>query len=311
MAKAILTDKPGSSHDDLAEVRYSFPRIYLRQVEAAVGEFVSYSEPRRLGVGDQDRSGRQSYVAIARVEGAEAVPRRADHFGALVEPGSFIVFDRAVPFFEGGRFYERILMRGDGKVSKGAFGRAVRALPEAEFTAILAAGFQRELDFPESEWDLPEQGDERRIPLFGRLERLLLLVVLDEPGGLNDVHGEHRALQNDGEQPFRLEGDRRHERHGLVVDDERVRRLGLDPCRIGGCRLVLCRRLPGQRRQRQETGDEPAAVADQSLQARGSLPHCIKLSSVSRQVQRSATIGATFGLPAPRARRAPTRSSGP
>jgi hypothetical protein len=36
-----------------------------------------------------------------------------------------------VPFREGEHFYESALQRDDGKTSKGAFGRAVRPLPEA------------------------------------------------------------------------------------------------------------------------------------------------------------------------------------
>ena len=158
MAKAILTHKPASIYDDLPEVRYHFPRTYLRQMEAAVGDFVIYYEPGRTGLGDRDRTGRQSYIAVAQVESVAADPARADHFFALMVPGSYLAFDRPVPFLEGGRFYERILRRDDGQVSKGAFGRAVRALPDEEFSAILAAGFRRELDLPESEWDLPEPG---------------------------------------------------------------------------------------------------------------------------------------------------------
>jgi len=169
MAKAILTHKPASIYDDLPEARYHFPRAYLRQVEAAVGDFVIYYEPGRTGLGDSDRTGRRSYIAVARVQAVEADPVRADHFYALMVPGSYLAFDRAVPFFEDERFYERILMREDGKVSKGAFGRAVRGLSEDEFAAILAAGFRRELDYPEAEWDLPEPGMPAGVPSIPEL----------------------------------------------------------------------------------------------------------------------------------------------
>jgi putative restriction endonuclease len=169
MAKAILTHKPSSIYDDLPEVRYHFPRTYLRQVEAAVGDFIIYYEPGRTGLGDRDRTGWRSYIAIAQVQSVEADPERADHFYALMVPGSYVGFDRPVPFVESGRFYEGILRRLDGEVSKGAFGRAVRALPENEFAAILAAGFRRELDFPESEWDLPEPGTPAGVPSIADL----------------------------------------------------------------------------------------------------------------------------------------------
>jgi putative restriction endonuclease len=45
MTKAVLTHKPGSIYDDLPEERYHFPATYLRQVEAAVGDFIVYYEP--------------------------------------------------------------------------------------------------------------------------------------------------------------------------------------------------------------------------------------------------------------------------
>jgi len=42
LAKAVLTTKVDPTYDDLPESRYHFPRSYLRQVEAAKGDFVIY-----------------------------------------------------------------------------------------------------------------------------------------------------------------------------------------------------------------------------------------------------------------------------
>lgn len=156
MTKAVLTHKPGSIYDDLPELRYHFPRTYLRQVEAAIGDFILYYEPGRTGLDERDRTGRKSYVAVARVEAVESDPRQAEHYFALIEPGSYLVLDRPVPFQEGGRYYERVLRHPDDRTNKGAFGRAVRTLADDEFEAILAAGFARELGADEAEWDLPE-----------------------------------------------------------------------------------------------------------------------------------------------------------
>jgi putative restriction endonuclease len=147
MTKAVFTHKPASIYDDLPEERYHFPRTYLRQVEAAVGDLIVYYEPRRIGVGDGETGGRQAYVATARVTDVRPDPRQPDHFYALIDPGSYVQFDRPVPFREGSRYYESLLQRPDGGTSKGAFGRAVRAVPEPEYEAILQAGFAREL-FP-------------------------------------------------------------------------------------------------------------------------------------------------------------------
>ncbi len=47
----------------------------------------------------------------------------------------------------------------------------MRALGDDEFAAILAAGFRRELEFPESEWDLPEPGLPAGMPSIPELAR--------------------------------------------------------------------------------------------------------------------------------------------
>lgn len=83
--------------------------------------------------------GRQAYFAAAKVIGVRRDPIRDDHFYADVV--DFIEFDRAVPFREARRYYEAALQREDGGTSKGAFGRAVRNMPDREFDSILTAGF--------------------------------------------------------------------------------------------------------------------------------------------------------------------------
>jgi putative restriction endonuclease len=148
MVKAVFTHKPGSLYDDLPEERYHFPAAYRRQVEAAVGDFVVYYEPGRTGTGDRGRTGRRAYVATARVTDVRPDPARPDHFYALIDPTTYLDFDRAVPFHEGERYHERQLRRDDGATSKGAFGRAVRPLSEAEYETIVRAGFAHELDQP-------------------------------------------------------------------------------------------------------------------------------------------------------------------
>jgi putative restriction endonuclease len=147
MVKAILTTKVNPTYDDLPEERYHFPRSYLRQVEQAVGDFVVYYEPRRNSGDLSSRGGRQAYFAVASITAVGPDSALADHFYARI--ANYLEFDRAVPFREGENYYESFLRREDGKTSKGAFGRAVRALPDEEFAAILRAGFfQDESPFP-------------------------------------------------------------------------------------------------------------------------------------------------------------------
>jgi putative restriction endonuclease len=115
----------------------------LRQVEAAVGDWIIYYEPRRSTFDLGSRGGRQTYFATARVQRIARDPSREDHFYAFVS--DYLEFDRPVPFKEGDFYYESGVRREDGQTSKGAFGRAVRSLPDPEFDLILKAGFVRTL----------------------------------------------------------------------------------------------------------------------------------------------------------------------
>jgi putative restriction endonuclease len=151
MARAILTTKVDPTYDDLPEQRYHFPRTYLRQMEAARQDWIIYYEPRRSSGDLSSRGGRQSYFATARVSGIVPDETRPDHFYALME--SYLDFARPVPFREGRHYYESAVQRGDGETNKGAFGRAVRPLPDGEYDAILQAAFARVLD--ESDTPLP------------------------------------------------------------------------------------------------------------------------------------------------------------
>jgi putative restriction endonuclease len=141
MANAILATKVDPTYDDLPEHRYHFPRTYLRQVDAAVRDWIIYYEPRRLSSDLSSRGGRQAYFATARIANIIPDPTKPDHFYALIEAESFLDFSRPVPFKEGGRYYEAALRRDDGETSKGAFGRAVRPLPDFEYDEILRAAY--------------------------------------------------------------------------------------------------------------------------------------------------------------------------
>jgi putative restriction endonuclease len=137
--KAVFTTKVSPTYDDLPEERYHFPRTYLRQAEQAVGDWIVYYEPRRVTGDLSSRGGRQAYFATAKVDRIEPDPVRPDHFYAFVS--DYLEFDRAVPFKEGEQYFERALERTDGKTNKGAFGRAVRFLPDADYDLMVQAGF--------------------------------------------------------------------------------------------------------------------------------------------------------------------------
>jgi putative restriction endonuclease len=141
MTKAVFTTKVDSTYDDLREKRYQFPRTYLRQAEAAVGDWIVYYEPRRTSGDLSSRGGRQAYFAAAKVDRIEPDPMSADRFYAFVS--GYLEFEHPVSFKEGEHYFEGGLARADGKTNKGAFGRAVRSIPDAEYDLILQAGFAR------------------------------------------------------------------------------------------------------------------------------------------------------------------------
>ncbi|HKK36441.1 MAG TPA: HNH endonuclease [Paracoccaceae bacterium] len=140
MAKAVFTHADGSIYDDLPESRYHFPRTYLRQAERAVGDWVLFYEPRRVEAGSERTGGRQVCFAAAEVARIRPDPRRAGMFHAYMTPGTYVPFPSPVAFRMDGLFMEGGLRKPDGSTNKGAFGRAVRILPDAEFEAIVAAG---------------------------------------------------------------------------------------------------------------------------------------------------------------------------
>lgn len=169
MTKAVFTTKIEPSYDDLPEERYHFPRTYLRQVEAAVGDWIAYYEPRRASSELGSRGGRQAYFATARVQKIERDSSGEDRFYAYVS--DYLEFDRAVPFKDGDFYYEGGLRRSDGATSKGAFGRAVRNLSDSEYDLILKAGFVRTLaesEFGRSQDAASNAGFEEETTAFER-----------------------------------------------------------------------------------------------------------------------------------------------
>ena len=141
MTKAIFTTKVTPSYKDLPERRYHFPRTYLNFVQQTVGDYIIYYEPRRSSAELSSRGGRQSYFAAARVDSVIEDNALADHFFAIIDSSTYLDFDTAVPFQQYDEYYESALRKNDGSTNKGAFGRAVRLIPDDEFDRILKAGF--------------------------------------------------------------------------------------------------------------------------------------------------------------------------
>lgn len=159
MTNAVFTTSESSAYDDRIEERYHFPQTYLRQVREAVGDFILYYEPRRT-TGPHSATGRQAYFACARVVAIDEDPALPGHYYARIR--DFLEFDRAVPFNEGGHYYETMLRKSDGSTNKGAFGRAVRSIPSDEFSTILQAGMSAPLEA----WEVDSARDASEHPIL-------------------------------------------------------------------------------------------------------------------------------------------------
>ena len=208
MTKAVFTTKVNPTYDDLPEVRYHFPRTYLNRAREAVGDWIVYYEPRRSTADVSSRGGRQAYFAVARVTSIEPDPSIPDHFYAYVT--DYLEFDRAVPFRDGLQFFESALRRDDGQTSKGAFGRAVRVVPDHEFELILAAGFAPDARPP---WDASTT-----VPFPG---------LAEEQAPFNDGDVSRPMIATTLNRPFRDEAFRRQVR--LAYDNR---------CAMSGLKLI-------------------------------------------------------------------------
>jgi putative restriction endonuclease len=141
MTKAVFTTKVTPSYKDLPERRYHFPRTYLNYVQQTIGDYIVYYEPRRSSSELSSRGGRQSYFAAAQVESVIEDGTLAGHYFAIIDGTTYLDFDTAVPFLDHDEYYESALKKDDGSTNKGAFGRAVRLIPDDEFDRILKSGF--------------------------------------------------------------------------------------------------------------------------------------------------------------------------
>jgi putative restriction endonuclease len=123
--------------DDSPAERYQFPRLYLRRVEACVGDWIVYYEPSKVAA-------TRGYFAIAKVERVVPDPTAANMYLALIEPGSYLDFVRSVPFRDTNGVVERGVLNETGHNS-GRAQAAVRSLAPGDFERIVALG----LDDPE------------------------------------------------------------------------------------------------------------------------------------------------------------------
>jgi putative restriction endonuclease len=132
----VFLHREDSRYDDRPAERYQFPRQYLSRASQFVGDWIVYYEPRRGPTG-------KGYYAIARVEQIIPDPTAVDMHIALIEPGSYLPFERPVPFSDGGGVVERGVLNEAGKIS-GRAQAAVRPISIEDFNRIVDLGIPDE-----------------------------------------------------------------------------------------------------------------------------------------------------------------------
>jgi putative restriction endonuclease len=130
MGYGVFIHRTDSIYDDSPAERYQFPRQYLSRVNACVGDWIVYYEPRKV----RETRG---YYAMARVQQVVEDPAMPGMYIAIIEPGSYLPFANPVPFAPDGTVIERGLLNEEGAIS-GRAQSAVRPLSAADFARILA-----------------------------------------------------------------------------------------------------------------------------------------------------------------------------
>lgn len=203
MGRGIFLHRTDSIYDDRPELQYQFPKQYLSRASQFVGDWIIYYEPRR---GPTARG----YYAIARVERIIPDPSADAMYIALIEPGSYLPFERDVPFSGPEGPVERGVLNDLGNIS-GRAQAAVRPVSVEDFNRIVDRG-------------LPDE-----LPLLPRVGKL--------PSQVGSLVSEEQS-------PFQIDTER--ERVALyssrIVRDRVFRRIVLDAydcrCAITGLRLI-------------------------------------------------------------------------
>ncbi|CAI2934635.1 HNH endonuclease [Aminobacter niigataensis] len=135
MGFGVFIHRSDSIYDDSPAERYQFPPQYLRRVQACIGDWIIYYEPRKV-------PGTRGYFAVAKVQQVIPDPGAQGMFLALIEPGTYLDFAIPVPFSGTTGLVERGVLNNDGRIS-GRAQAAVRPLSPSDFSRIVALGLDQ------------------------------------------------------------------------------------------------------------------------------------------------------------------------
>ncbi|WP_238123946.1 MULTISPECIES: HNH endonuclease [unclassified Xanthobacter] len=152
MGFGVFIHRSDSIYDDSPAEQYQFPSLYLGRVEACLGDWIVYYEPRKVAE-------TRGYFAIAKVERVVPDPTAPGMYLALIEPGSYLDFVHPVPFSDADGVIESGVLNENGRIS-GRAQAAVRALSPADFDRIIRLGLD------DSEPLLPRVDDDAPVAGF-------------------------------------------------------------------------------------------------------------------------------------------------
>lgn len=132
MSYGVFIHRADSIYDDSPAERYQFPAQYLRRVQACVGDWIIYYEPRKVVA-------TRGYFAVAKVESVVPDPTAPGMHLALIAPGSYLDFATPVPFSGADGVIERGVLNAEGRIS-GRAQAAVRPISGSDFRRIVEVG---------------------------------------------------------------------------------------------------------------------------------------------------------------------------
>ena len=134
MGFGVFIHRSDSIYGDIPAEHYRFPSQYLGRVEACVGDWIVYYEPRKVAE-------TRGYFAVAKVHRVIPDPSTSGMFLALIEPESYLDFVSPVQFNDANGPLERGVLNEQGKIS-GRAQSAVRPLSSTDFKRIVALGLE-------------------------------------------------------------------------------------------------------------------------------------------------------------------------
>lgn len=165
MGFGVFIHRTDSIYEDSPAEQYQFPSQYLRRVEACVGDWIIYYEPRKVVE-------TRGYFAIAKVSQVISDPGVPGMYLALIEPASYLDFANPVPFNGATGPIERGVLNDGGRIS-GRAQSAVRFISPDDFNRIVELGFAEGAPLlPRLDGDLPLSGfEEEQAPFKIEQER--------------------------------------------------------------------------------------------------------------------------------------------